>query len=136
MTVPLSFVGVIFGMWICGHPFSMASFIGLLCLAGIAVNDAIVLVDFTNQARKRGMGVRHALIEAGMNRLRPVILTTVTTIGGLLPLFLNLSGGAEFWGPLTGAVIFGLAFATVLTLVVIPVCYSLAYHPWFTRART
>jgi len=118
---------VIFGMWICGHPFSLASFNGLICLAGIVVNDAIVLVDFTNQARRRGMGVKEALMEAGVNRLRPVLLTTVTTIGGLFPLFMNFSGGAEFWQPLTGAVIFGLAFATVLTLVMIPVCYSLAY---------
>ncbi len=132
--VPLSFVGVIFGMWICGHPFSLASFIGLICLAGIVVNDAIVLVDFTNQARKRGMRVRHALLEAGINRLRPVLLTTVTTIGGLLPLFLNFSGGAEFWQPLTGAVIFGLAFSTLLTLLVIPVCYSLAYS-WADRRQ-
>ena len=126
-TVPLSFVGVIFGMWACGHAFSLASFIGLICLVGIVVNDAIVLVDFTNQARHRGMGVKEALMEAGVNRLRPVLLTTVTTIGGLFPLFMNFSGGAEFWQPLTGAVIFGLAFATVLTLVMIPVCYSLAY---------
>ena len=100
----------------------------MLCLAGIVVNDAIVLVDFANRARRRGMHVKHALIEAGINRLRPVTLTTVTTIGGLLPLFLNLSGGAEFWQPLTGAVIFGLAFSTVLTLLVIPVCYSLMYN--------
>ena len=126
-TVPLSFVGVIFGMWVCGHAFSLATFIGLICLVGIVVNDAIVLVDFTNQARRRGMGVKEALMEAGVNRLRPVLLTTVTTIGGLFPLFMNFSGGAEFWQPLTGAVIFGLAFATVLTLVMIPVCYSLAY---------
>jgi len=130
--VPLSFVGVILGMWICGHPFSLASFIGLICLAGIVVNDAIVMVDFTNQARRRGMPVKQALVESGINRLRPVLLTTVTTIGGLTPLFLNLSGGAEFWQPLTGAVIFGLAFATVLTLLVIPVCYSLAYN-WTDR---
>ncbi len=127
MAVPLSFVGVVFGMWICRHPFSLASFIGLIALAGIVVNDAIVLVDFTNQARRRGLPLKEALMEAGINRMRPVLLTTFTTIGGLLPLFLNLSGGAEFWGPLTGAVIFGLAFATMLTLIVIPVCYSLAY---------
>lgn len=135
LTVPLSFVGVVFGMLICGDPFSMASFIGLVALAGIVVNDAIVLVDFANQARRRGMRMRHALIEAGINRLRPVILTTVTTIGGLLPLFLNLSGGAEFWRPLTGAIIFGLGFATVLTLIVIPVGYSLAYARTERRAR-
>ena len=73
-----------------------------------------------------------AVVGSAISRLRPVLLTTVTTIGGLSPLFLNLSGGAEFWGPLTGAVIFGLAFATVLTLVVIPVCYSLAYN-WADR---
>lgn len=127
MTVPLSFVGVVFGMWACGHPFSVASFIGLVALSGIVVNDAIVLVDFANQVRRRGVPLQEALMEAGTTRLRPVLLTTLTTIGGLLPLFLNLSGGAEFWQPLTGAIIFGLSFATILTLVVIPVCYSLAY---------
>ncbi len=127
ITVPLSFIGVVVGMWFCGFPFSLASFIGLVSLTGIVVNDAIVLVDFTNQARKRGMPLREAVVEAGVNRLRPVMLTTVSTIGGLLPLLLNISGGAEFWQPLTAAVVFGLAFASVLTLVVIPVCYSLAY---------
>ncbi|MCA9248440.1 MAG: efflux RND transporter permease subunit [Planctomycetales bacterium] len=126
-TVPLSFIGVILGMWACGFPFSLASFIGLVALTGIVVNDAIVVVDFTNQARKRGMEVRAALMEAGINRLRPVTLTTVTTCGGLMPLMLNLSGGAEFWQPLTGAIVFGLAFATVLTLLVIPAAYSLCY---------
>ncbi|MEM8944080.1 MAG: efflux RND transporter permease subunit [Planctomycetota bacterium] len=127
IAVPLSFIGVVLGMWACGFPFSLASFIGLVSLTGIVVNDAIVLVDFTNQARERGLPVREAILEAGINRLRPVMLTTVTTIGGLLPLLLNISGGAEFWQPLTAAVVFGLAFATVLTLVVIPVCYSIAY---------
>ena len=127
VTVPLSFIGVVLGMWACSFPFSLASFIGLVSLTGIVVNDAIVLVDFTNQARKRGLPLREAILESGINRLRPVLLTTVTTIGGLLPLLLNISGGAEFWQPLTAAVIFGLAFATVLTLVVIPVCYSVGY---------
>ena len=127
ITVPLSFIGVVLGMWACSFPFSLASFIGLVSLTGIVVNDAIVLVDFTNQARKRGLPLREAVLEAGINRLRPVLLTTVTTIGGLLPLLLNISGGAEFWQPLTAAVVFGLAFATILTLVVIPVCYSVAY---------
>jgi len=133
LTVPLSFIGVVVGMWVCGFPFSLASFIGLVSLTGVVVNDAIVMVDFTNQARRRGLPVKEALLEAGINRLRPVILTTVTTIGGLLPLMLNISGGAEFWQPLTGAVVFGLAFATVLTLVVIPVGYSLAYDPRIMR---
>lgn len=136
ISVPLSFIGVVIGMWASGFPFSLASFIGLVSLTGIVVNDAIVLVDFTNQARKRGLPVREALLEAGVNRLRPVLLTTITTIGGLLPLLLNISGGAEFWQPLTGAVVFGLAFATILTLVVIPVAYSLAYElPEFDRKK-
>ena len=125
--VPLSFIGVVAGMWLCRSPFSLASFIGLVALTGIVVNDAIVVVDFINQARARGLEVREAVIEAGVNRLRPVLLTTATTIGGLLPLFGNWSGGAEFWQPLTGAVIFGLAFATVLTLLVVPVGYQLSY---------
>lgn len=127
LTVPMSFIGVTLGMWFLGYPFSLASFIGLVSLTGIVVNDAIVMVDFANQARKRGLPVREALVEAGINRLRPVLLTTVTTIGGLLPLLLNISGGAEFWQPLTAAIVFGLSFATVLTLIVIPVCYSVSY---------
>jgi len=127
VTVPLSFIGVVLGMWFCGFPFSLASFIGLVSLTGIVVNDAIVVVDFTNQARKRGLPLQEAIVEAGINRLRPVLLTTVTTIGGLLPLLLNISGGAEFWQPLTAAIVFGLIFATVLTLLVIPVSYSVAY---------
>ena len=135
VTVPLSFIGVVVGMWVCGFPFSLATFIGLVSLTGIVVNDAIVMVDFANQARRRGLPVKEALIEAGVNRLRPVLLTTVTTIGGLLPLLLNISGGAEFWQPLTGAVVFGLTFASVLTLVVIPVCYSLVYSWTDWRAR-
>ena len=128
MAVPLSFIGVVAGMWLCQFPFSLASFIGLVSLTGIVVNDAIVVVDFINQSRRRGRSVSEAIVEAGVSRLRPVLLTTVTTIGGLLPLFLNLSGGAEFWQPLTGAVIFGLSVATVLTLVVVPVGYSLVYN--------
>jgi HAE1 family hydrophobic/amphiphilic exporter-1 len=127
ITVPLSFIGVIAGMWLCKFSFSLASFIGLVSLTGIVVNDAIVVVDFINQSRKSGRSVREALLEAGRFRLRPVMLTTITTIGGLLPLLLNLTGGAEFWQPLTGAIVFGLMFATVLTLLVIPVAYSLVY---------
>jgi HAE1 family hydrophobic/amphiphilic exporter-1 len=128
LTVPLSFIGVVLGMWVCGFPFSLASFIGLVSLTGVVVNDAIVVVDFINQARARGVPLRQAILESGINRLRAVLLTTLTTIGGLLPLMLNISGGAEFWQPLTGAIIFGLGFATLLTLIAIPVGYSLAYE--------
>ena len=126
-SVPISFVGVIGGLWACNFPFSLAAFIGLVSLTGVVVNDAIVMVDFINQGRARGLPVRAAILEAGINRFRAVLLTTATTIGGLLPLMLNLTGGAEFWQPLTAAIIFGLAFATVLTLIAVPVGYSLVY---------
>jgi multidrug efflux pump subunit AcrB len=132
-TVPLSFVGVVFGMWAWGFPFSLAAFIGLVALTGIVVNDAIVLVDFVNQARKRGLSVHDSLIESGIQRSRPVMLTLLTTIGDMIPLFLNLGGGAEFWQPLTGSIIFGISFATLLTLLVIPVSYSLVYRRTYKR---
>jgi len=128
IAIPLSFVGVVAGMWICDFPFSLFSFIGLISLVGVVVNDAIVIVDFANRGRQSGLSVHDALIEAGRNRLRPVLLTTATTVGGMLPLLLNVSGGAEFWQPLAGAVIFGLLVSTILTLAVIPVLYSLVYR--------
>ncbi len=131
LTVPLSFIGVVAGLWLAQYPFSLASFIGLVSLTGIVVNDAIVVVDFINQSRARGLSLEGAILEAGRDRLRPVLLTTITTIGGLLPLMLNLTGGAEFWQPLTGAIVSGLAFATLLTLLVIPVAYSLVYPRQF-----
>jgi multidrug efflux pump subunit AcrB len=133
ITVPFSFIGVIAGSYICGFPFSLATFIGLISLAGVVVNDAIVVVDFINQGRDRGLSKRDAIIEAGLNRLRPVLLTTITTVGGLLPLFLNLTGGAEFWQPLCGAVVFGLLFATFLTLLAVPVAYDMVY--WGTERQ-
>jgi multidrug efflux pump len=146
-TVPLSFVGVVFGMWVCGFPFSLATFIGLVALTGIVVNDAIVLVDFANTARNRREAEAAAaleagevttidherilydsLVEAGVYRLRPVLLTTFSTVGGLLPTMANITGGGEFWQPLTCAIVFGLSFATLLTLAVVPVCYSISYR--------
>ncbi|MGL4511607.1 MAG: efflux RND transporter permease subunit [Lacipirellulaceae bacterium] len=128
VTVPLSFVGVVIGMWAGDFPFSLATFIGLVSLTGVVVNDATVLVDFANQARRRGLPVRAALLEAGINRSRAVVLTTVTTVGGLIPLLFNVTGGGEFWQPLTAAIVFGLSFSTTLTLIVVPCCYSLAYE--------
>lgn len=131
-TVPLSFVGVVFGMWWCQFEFSLSTFIGLVSLTGVVVNDAIVLVDFANEARRRGLPLEEALMEAGNKRARAVMLTMLTSVGGMLPTFYNIMGGGEFWIPLTGAMIFGLTFSAMLTLIVIPVCYSLAYS-WGER---
>lgn len=121
--VPLSLIGVALGLGVTGLNFSIAAMIGVVALAGVVVNDGIVLVAFTNQLRSAGVGKKHAIVMAGQLRLRPVFLTTVTTIGGLMPLALNIAGGGEFWRPLTVSIIFGYAAATLLTLVLLPVGY-------------
>lgn len=136
-SVGLSVIGVLWGLMITGTPFGIImTGIGVISLAGIVVNNAIVLCDFVRQLREKGMSRRDAVIEAGSIRLRPVLLTAVTTVLGLVPLtlglnldFFNLSfstGGesSQFWASMGVAVIFGLTVATVLTLVVVPVTYD------------
>ncbi len=128
-SVPLSLVGVSIGLMLCGLHFSIAAMIGVVALAGIVVNDAIVLVDFINRLRDTGVPMKQAVIYAGQLRLRPIILTTVTTISGLLPLGLNLAGGGEFFQPLTVTIMCGLGFATLLQLFIIPLaCYSFDFR--------
>ncbi|QQE11800.1 efflux RND transporter permease subunit [Planctomycetota bacterium] len=122
-SVPLSLVGVSIGLMICGFYFSISAMIGVVALSGIVVNDAIVLVDFINRLKAAGLSTEKACIRAGQLRLRPIFLTTVTTIGGLIPLALNISGGGEFWQPLTISIMFGLGFATLLQLFIIPLSY-------------
>jgi len=98
----------------------------MVILVGIVVNDAIVKVDFINQARRQGFEVRAAILEAGRVRLRPIIMTTVTTILGLTPMALGIGRGSDLRAPLAIAVIGGLAVATALTLIVVPVVYQTA----------
>ena len=124
-TVPLSIIGVVTGLMITQLTFSFMAFVGVVALVGIVVNDGIVLIDFINRRRRQGADLISAILEAGPRRLRPVILTTVTTIGGLLPITLNLGGGGKFWAPLGVSIIFGLLFATLLTLVMVPSVYSI-----------
>ncbi len=125
LAIPLSFIGVIFGLMITRVPFGIMAFFGVVALMGVVVNDAIVLISYVNDLRREGLLVREALIKAGRNRLRPIILTTVTTLAGMIPLSLNLAGGAEYWRPLAVSLIFGLAVSSFLTLIVVPVLYSL-----------
>ncbi|MFT7540816.1 MAG: HAE1 family hydrophobic/amphiphilic exporter-1 [Gammaproteobacteria bacterium] len=136
LTVPLAGVGVIFGLELLDVPLSVVVFMGLIMLAGIVVNNAIVLVDRINQRRADGHAVDEAILEAGLARLRPILMTTLTTILGLLPLTGWLSGipylgafgageGAEIRAPMAITVILGLATSTLLTLIVIPTAYSL-----------
>ena len=138
-SVLLSLIGVLFGLLITGTPFGVImTGIGVISLAGVVVNNAIVLIDYYNQLMARGLSSRDALERAGQVRFRPVMLTAITTILGLLPMatsisfdFRNLAwdiGGesSQWWGPMAVAVIYGLSLATLLTLVVLPVLCSLA----------
>ena len=125
ITIPLSFIGVILGMILTGNPFGLMAFIGVVSLSGIVVNDAIVLVTYVNTLRGRGMKRDAAIIQAAQTRFRPIMMTTITTIAGLLSTTLGLGGGVDFWAPLGWAIIWGLMAATLLTLVVVPVIYSL-----------
>jgi HAE1 family hydrophobic/amphiphilic exporter-1 len=124
-TVPLALVGAVYTLWLTGTTLSIIVFIGLIMLVGIVVSNAIVLIDRVNQIRARGVDKRAALIEGARTRLRPIIMTTVTTLFGFLPMALGFGDGAELRQPLALTVIGGLAFSTLLTLLVIPVLYDL-----------
>ncbi|MBL9139738.1 MAG: efflux RND transporter permease subunit [Verrucomicrobiales bacterium] len=138
-SIPLAFFGSAAGLSLTGTPISVMVFLGLIVLAGIVVNNAIVLVDCANQLRARGLPLSEALVTAGRLRLRPILLTTATTILGLLPMALGLGDGAEIRTPLALTVIFGLTTSTVLTLVVIPVLYRITIatqERWFGPSAT
>ena len=124
-TLPFAFIGVVFGLLVTGLPFSMMTMISVVALAGVVVNDALFLVDFVNRERANGVDRWNSLINAGSIRLRPIIMTTVTTIAGFMPIMLSSSSTTSDYKPMAVSIAFGLAFATVLTLFVIPVIYSL-----------
>ncbi len=124
-TIPLAFVGTVLGLKILGINLSVVVFLGLIMLAGIVVNNAIVLVDYTNTLRGRGMELTEAIVTAGQVRLRPILMTTATTVLGLLPMALGMGDGAEIRTPMAVAVISGLLSSTFLTLLIIPTAYYL-----------
>lgn len=123
-TIPLAVVGVVFALYALSIPISVMVFLGVIILAGVVVKNAIVLLDYTNLLRARGMSKIEALVLAGHTRLRPIIMTTLTTVLGLVPMALGLGEGAELRMPLAITVIAGLTSSTILTLVVIPVVYA------------
>jgi hydrophobic/amphiphilic exporter-1 (mainly G- bacteria), HAE1 family len=125
LSVPLALIGAITALWVAGGGLNTMSLIGMVILVGIVVNDAIIKVDFINQARARGAALRDAILEAGSARLRPIMMTTVTTVLGLTPMALGIGRGADLRAPLAIAVIGGLITATALTLLVVPVAYDL-----------
>ena len=124
-TVPLALIGVVLVLYSLQIPLSIVVFIGLIMLAGIVVNNAIVLVDYINTLRRNGVEKMEAIIQAGTVRLRPILMTTMTTVLGLLPMALGLGEGAEIRTPMALTVIAGLTSSTFLTLVIIPTVYSL-----------
>ena len=124
LTVPLGMVGVILSLALTSTPISVVVLIGAVMLTGIVVNNAIVLIDFINQRRREGMAKLEAIIDGARARIRPIMMTTLTTVLGLLPLAIGVGEGAEIRTPMAIAVIGGLIFGTALTLVVIPVVYA------------
>jgi len=123
-SIPLALIGAVAALWLTGSTISVVVFIGAILLVGIVVNNAIVLVDLINQLRMEGMEKGEAIVEAGRLRLRPILMTTLTTTLGLLPLAIGLGDGAELRAPMAITVIGGLTISTLLTLVVIPVMYA------------
>lgn len=126
--MPFSVISAILGHMVIGYNLSMLSIIGMLALLGVVVNDSLVLVDYINQQRKRGMDVFDAVLTSGTVRFRPVILTSLTTFAGLVPLLLDSSTQSEFLKPMAISLGFGILFSTVVTLIIVPVNYLTAYQ--------
>lgn len=133
-TIPLAFIGVVIGLLITRLSFSLNTMLSLVALAGVVVNNAILLIDFINQEREQGADRWHAIINSGSARLRPIILTTATTVAGMLPLVFSTDPSSQVWRPLAVTFAFGLSFATLITLFVIPVLYS-AVDSFFGRLK-
>jgi len=125
LTIPLAFLGTVVTLWLLNISLSVVVFLGMIMLAGIVVNNAIVLVDYVNRLRQRGMAREEAIVTAGSVRLRPILMTTATTALGLTPMAMGLGDGAEIRTPMAIAVISGLVVSTVLTLLLIPSVYSM-----------
>ncbi len=123
--IPFALDGVVIGHLIMGEPLSFLSMMGLVALGGVVVNDSLILVDFINRSREAGTPRDEAILASGVARLRPVLLTTVTTVGGLIPLAFFASGQAKFLSPMAISVVWGLSFATLLTLILIPCLYAI-----------
>ncbi len=124
-TIPLFFIGIVLALLLTGRPVNLPVWIGIILLAGVAVNNAIVMIDYTNKLRQRGMDKKEAILQGSVTRLRPVLLTALTTILGTLPMAISRTDGSEMRNPLAITLLGGLVTTTFLTLFVIPVVYSL-----------
>jgi HAE1 family hydrophobic/amphiphilic exporter-1 len=123
-SIPFAFTGVIVALFLTGTTLSLVAGLGAVLLIGIVVKNGIVLIDFTNLMRDRGYELNEAIAMAGKSRLRPVLMTALTTILGMLPLALSTGEGSELWKPMGITVIGGLVFSTIVTMVIVPVMYG------------
>jgi len=123
--VPMSIVGVALALFLTGTTLSVMSFIGIMILIGVVVNNGIVLIDYVNQLRTKGLGKNEAIIQGGLTRIRPILMTTLTTILALLPMALNKGEGAELFSPISITLFGGLLVSTLLTLLIVPSIYSM-----------
>ena len=130
-----AFSGVFLILWMTGHTLNIMSMIGGIMLIGIVVKNGIVLIDYIILNRERGMSIRRAVIDAGKSRLRPVVMTTLTTILGMVPMAIGEGQGAEMWRPMGTAVIGGLTVSTILTLLFVPVLYCVFAYNGVKRTR-
>ncbi|RPJ40204.1 MAG: efflux RND transporter permease subunit [Deltaproteobacteria bacterium] len=126
LSLPFSFIGAFGALFLTGRTLNIFSFIGLILLMGLVKKNAILLVDYTNTLRQRGLAIREAILEAGPVRLRPILMTTFAMIFGMLPVALGAGEGAETRSPMGIAVIGGLLTSLFLTLIVVPVAYDVA----------
>jgi HAE1 family hydrophobic/amphiphilic exporter-1 len=123
LNIPLSLIGIVAIYLLTGEPFNILTAVGLLVLVGVMVNNAIILVDYTNMLRKRGLNLHDACEQAAGSRLRPILMTTLTTIVGLIPMAFFPGEGAEMVGPIGKTVLGGLSFGTLMTLFLTPTVY-------------
>jgi len=122
--VPFALIGVAIGLWVTRLPLSMPIWLGVIMLVGIVVNNAIVLVEYIELMRSKGLEVKLAIVEAARLRLRPILMTTLTTVVGMLPLALGIGEGAEMLQPLAVAIVAGLSFSMLVSLLLVPVLYQ------------
>ena len=124
--IPFGLIGAVIGHIVMGRAISMISLFGLIALTGVVVNDSLILIDFINKAREKGLSIKQAVLRAGTRRFRAIMLTSLTTAVGLLPIMLESSLQAEFVIPMAISMSFGIVFATVITLFLIPTLYLLS----------
>ncbi|MEH1961545.1 MAG: efflux RND transporter permease subunit [Nostoc sp.] len=124
-TIPLALLGVVLSLWVTQTPLNVSSFMGIILLVGLVVKNGIILLEYINRLRLEGHTLESALLEAGRVRLRPILMTTLCTILGLMPLALGLGAGSELQKPLAIAVIGGLSLSTIFTLVFVPVVFRI-----------